>query len=590
MTWNKKQLFCIKPHGIIRRILCIVMVVWFACSAVVMDYQEAKAAEFTAGAIAAGESLEWISTILASTGLAISVKELFKPRQADIEKDIGKNIDWDNVDWGDMLDSPAAQDQIKDAEDMINRLYGNASAKWKEMYEKSLSPTPTPDNPEPSPPVTVAPIDPDTVTPPDWDILKKTSMNNGYLALGAATYWCLKETVSNWWDKLINDTAPTTDLKGNPFGKNIKDLVGKVSLDYTATSPNSGSFHSEYYIYNISTTMPEYAGFDVGLSSVSDGIQNMTLYSCGIVDGKHDYSGSKDFYVSYYVYNSGSRGVSDYISGDTWNVSVGCSSIAGIKSSKYSYQFYIPYLLNGNLQSPSIKPIDKSTLWVNPSLKNDYDGNKSPSIPDSSPAPAIKIPSLDEIKDLQKKGNDSDDENRPSIIQEFVTNHYTNPTPAPEPTTAPDPDPNPTTAPNPDPNPSESPDPTTTPAVNPEISVAPKPSSAPQPSGTPENPDDETIPDNYKPDLRLVFPFCIPFDLIHLLNVFDAEPVAPVFSFPFDLSLKNPFKKGEMILDVHETFEFDFSNLDSVIEIFRITETIGFVIGLMVITRNLIRG
>lgn len=561
MTWNKKQLFCIKPNGIMKRILCIVMAAWFACSVIVMDYQEAKAAEFTAGAIAAGESLEWISTILASTGLAISVKELLKPRQTEIEKDIGKNIDWDNVDFGDLLDSPATQDQINDAEDMINRLYGNASAKWKEMYEKSLSPTPTPetspDNPEPSPPVTVAPIDPDTVTPPDWDILKKTSMNNGYLALGTATYWCLKEAVKGFWDNLMEE-----DSKTNKVGNTYKD---NILLGYQSVTSSDKSGHKE--------TMTTYA-YDINGNISKLKVVDATKSGCSPYH--NFYTIEKNTLIgSYYMFN---RSWSGNSSGTDSGTSVYNYSVWNTTNEEY--HFYVPIVDSDGkvVKDAEVRPIGKTAIWPSTDLKNDYDNNKSPSLPDT--APAIKIPSLDEIKDLQKKGNDSDDENRPSIIQEFVTNHYTNPTPAPEPTTAP----------NPDPNPSESPNPTTTPAVNPEISVAPNPSSAPQPSGTPENPDDETIPDNYKPDLRLVFPFCIPFDLIHLLNVFDAEPVAPVFSFPFDLSLKNPFKKGEMILDVHETFEFDFSNLDSVIEIFRITETIGFVIGLMVITRNLIRG
>ena len=582
MTWNKRQLFCIKPHGIMKRILCIVMAAWFACSVIVMDYQEAKAAEFTAGAIAAGESLEWISTILASTGLAISVKELLKPRQVEIEKDIGKNIDWDNFDWGDMLDSPAAQDQINDAEDMINRLYGNASAKWKEMYEKSLSPTPTPetspDNPEPSPPVTVAPIDPDTVTPPDWDILKKTSMNNGYLALGAATYWCLKEAVKGFWDNLMEsyNEQPYNNQYFNVDSTKIDSSYPlKIGTLYYYWKPGNYAGYLSFYA-------PENTSYIIYNTSIKNDYQYWHFY-----DNNDKELGVQQFVRTVYY----KKGVvsSESFNGPYFSFPYSCT-LDNSNRSAFVINFNLPIYIGSKADDNLDKSIKKPAIWPSTDLKNDYDNNKSPSLPDTSPAPAIKIPSLDEIKDLQKKGDDSDDEKRPSIIQEFVTNHYTNPTPAPEPTTAPDPDPNPTTAPNPDPNPSESPNPTTTPAVNPEISVAPNPSSAPQPSGTPENPDDETIPDNYKPDLRLVFPFCIPFDLIHLLNVFDAEPVAPVFSFPFDLSLKNPFKKGEMILDVHETFKFDFSNLDSVIEIFRITETIGFVIGLMIITRNLIRG
>lgn len=534
------------------------------------SYQTAQAAEFTAGAIAAGESLEWISTILASTGLAISVKELLKPRQAEIEKDIGKNIDWDNVDFGDLLDSPAAQDQINDAEDMINRLYGNASAKWKEMYEKSLSPTPTPetspDNPEPSPPVTVAPIDPDTVTPPDWDILKKTSMNNGYLALGTATYWCLKEAVSNWWDKVFQED-PSTTYAGNPY--DYKDLIGSYSVTFNCTQ--LGGFKGTYTSYFYDTK-----GKISHLNVKEDNSSSQLIH--------YIQSDSSSLTFSYYYVHR-----HDYYSKDPY-VGTGKSSGTVCKesppslSSDYveSINLYVPYTMDGIDYNAKIKPMGKIGIWPSTDLKNDYNSNKSPSIPDSSPAPAIKIPSLDEIKDLQKKGNDSDDEKRPSIIQEFVTNHYTNPTPAPEPTTAPDP--NPTTAPDPDPNPSESPDPTTTPAVNPEISGAPKPSSPP------DNPDDTDTDtdinlDNYKTDLRLVFPFCIPFDLVHLIQAFEAEPKAPVFEFPVDMELTNPFTEKK-ILDYHHTFELDMSDFEPVIKILRIFEIIFFIIGLLMITRQ----
>ena len=71
--------------------------------------------------------------------MSISLKELFRPREAEIKKDLGvQSIDWDNYDWGDMLDSPAAQDQIDQTEKWINELYGNASETWKKKYHESL--------------------------------------------------------------------------------------------------------------------------------------------------------------------------------------------------------------------------------------------------------------------------------------------------------------------------------------------------------------------------------------------------------------------------------------------------------------------
>ena len=431
--------------------MAVILAITILGTGLIGSYTTVPAAEFSAGAIAAGETLEWITAALAGAGISISVKELLKPRQAEIEKDIGKHIDWDNYDWGDALDSPAAQDQIDELDKTINKLYGNASAKWKEMYEKSLSPTPTPetspDKPDPSPPVTVAPIDPDKVTPPDWDTLKNMSRHNGFIPLEVGTFWCLKEAVKGLWDDCMDNTPPTTKLNGNPLAANSKDLVGKVTVNYSWAS---GTGCDKFFIYNTHATIPSYAGFDVDLETVSGNVQEMDLHSCAIIDGKVDYSGSKNFYVAYYARYSDSDGQnSDYFNSSTWSVNVDASAYSGIKSTAYSYQFYVPYLVNGVLHNADTKPVDKNALWVNPDLKSDYDNNKSPSLPDTAPAPAIKVPTMDEIKDLQKKANNADDERRPVIIQDFVTNHYTTPSVDPNPKPNPDPNPNP----NPDPNP-----------------------------------------------------------------------------------------------------------------------------------------
>lgn len=548
------------------------------------SYTTVPAAEFSAGALAASETLEWITAALGAVGISISVKELLKPRQADIEKDIGKHIDWDDYDWGDALDSPAAQDQIDELDKTINKLYGNASAKWKEMYEKSLSPTPTPetspDKPDPSPPVTVAPVDPDTVTPPDWETLKNMSKHNGFIPLEVGTFWCLKEAVKGLWDDWMDNTPPTTKLNGNPLAANSKDLVGRVNITYQ-TYMRSGVQH--FYFYNTF----KYNDLAFYINDVNE--KNMQFMDVRTSTLKQDGSINQPYQserrnVDYYMYETRSDNTSDELFKCSGSFYTDISGYAGLESVSYDYQFYVPYYWKGKVYNADTKPVDKNALWVNPDLKSDYDNNKSPSLPDTAPAPAIKIPSLDDLKDLQKKGNDASDDDRPSIILDWLKDHYTNPSTDPQPTTAPDPDPNPTTAPNPDPDPDPdpNPDPTTTPAVNPE------PSTAPKPSGTPENPDDtdtDIDPDDYKSDLRLVFPFCIPFDLVHLIQAFEAEPEAPVFEIPFDLELENPWT-GKKILDYHETFKLDMSDYESVIKIFRIFEIIFFIIGLLMITRQ----
>ena len=98
-------------------------------------------------------------------------------------------------------------------------------------------------------------------------------------------------------------------------------------------------------------------------------------------------------------------------------------------------------------------------------------------------------------------------------------------------------------------------------------------------TGTDTDTDPETDVENYKRDLRLVFPFCLPFDLIALLDALDAEPVTPCFDFPFVVDA----------LDINMTIKLDLAFLDDVAEKIRLFETIGFVISLITVTHKMIK-
>lgn len=133
---------------------------------------------------------------------------------------------------------------------------------------------------------------------------------------------------------------------------------------------------------------------------------------------------------------------------------------------------------------------------------------------------------------------------------------------------------NPDPAPNPDPNPG------TNPGTKPQPTLKPDPTNTPE---QPENPEDELKP--YTADLTKVFPFCIPFDLMHLFEVLDAEPEAPVFKIPIELKVNNPFT-GKSIVDYEDTIKIDLSDYEQPIKVIRIFEVIFFLIGLMLITRS----
>lgn len=109
--------------------------------------------------------------------------------------------------------------------------------------------------------------------------------------------------------------------------------------------------------------------------------------------------------------------------------------------------------------------------------------------------------------------------------------------------------------------------------------VAPKPQVVPQPSTTPGTETGEgTEGEAYKRDLRLIFPFCIPFDFIHFIQALNADPVAPCF--------KIPIKMESIGIDM--TLELDLAWMDPIMEIFRLGELGCFVIMLMAATKKMI--
>lgn len=108
--------------------------------------------------------------------------------------------------------------------------------------------------------------------------------------------------------------------------------------------------------------------------------------------------------------------------------------------------------------------------------------------------------------------------------------------------------------------------------------VSPDSGQTPGTDSTPESGEDVVIGD-YAIDLRKLFPFCIPFDFIALLRVLDAEPEAPRFEVPFVVPS----------VGIDEMYVIDLSMFDDVMEVIRLFELVGFVIGLMLLTGKVIK-
>lgn len=113
--------------------------------------------------------------------------------------------------------------------------------------------------------------------------------------------------------------------------------------------------------------------------------------------------------------------------------------------------------------------------------------------------------------------------------------------------------------------------------------VDPEPTPGPGASPIPGTDDGEitTDPttDTYAIDLTQIFPFCLPFDLIRILEKLNAKPKAPVFEYP----LKIESLKIDMVIEI------DLSIFDEVMVIFRLGMTGLFVIGLIKVTQNVIK-
>ena len=119
-------------------------------------------------------------------------------------------------------------------------------------------------------------------------------------------------------------------------------------------------------------------------------------------------------------------------------------------------------------------------------------------------------------------------------------------------------------------------------STNPDPKPDPSPEPDPSPKPDPDAPATDKEAAKYTADLTTVFPFCIPFDLIRAFKVLSAEGEAPVYKMPLKIDYKS--------IHVSEVWQIDMSDFASVIQILRVMETLGFIVGLILVTRKLIRG
>lgn len=365
---------------------------------------------------------------------------------------------------------------------------------------------------------------------PSFKEVIQNMKNAGKIVLGAAAgagVWeCMSKAVSSLWNKMMG----RADNVDSSIPSEYVDVIMANGFPYYEYILRKGENYPILYMFGTGSFV---YGNRNKLDLVSYG--QISYYRGSLnTDLKDSYSSSLligHFYGNTVIDNYNLPYFSTYEEGDAWS-----------KQQRENADKYV-----------------KENIWVHPDLQDTYKNNGKLEYPQQAPQP-LQIPSIAQLTDLANKLK-TNPQQSPNSVQELIDQLKQNPQPQPTVAPNPNPDPNPNPNPGPDPNP------------NPE--VTPKP-------------DDTTTdvnPDDYKADLRLVFPFCIPFDLVHLIQAFEAEPEAPVFEFPFDLELENPWT-GKKILDYHHVFKLDMSDYEPVIKIFRIFEIIFFIIGLLMITRQ----
>lgn len=129
----------------------------------------------------------------------------------------------------------------------------------------------------------------------------------------------------------------------------------------------------------------------------------------------------------------------------------------------------------------------------------------------------------------------------------------------------------------------------TVPSVNDLTSKVPEPLPDAEPA-EPSKPDSEQTDDltkyNYEnPDLRDIFPFCIPFDFANIISLLEAEPKAISFEIPcFTITKSYTLKKMDNGIKV------DLALFDDVAALFRKFMLIVFILGLILASSKLIGG
>lgn len=192
--------------------------------------------------------------------------------------------------------------------------------------------------------------------------------------------------------------------------------------------------------------------------------------------------------------------------------------------------------------------------WVTPELQDTFENKGNLELlPSFNPSAGYSMASQQALQQLLNNLLNSglSPVEQTDLVNKFIAGLKT--------TESPDPDPNPDPDPSPDPDPNPDPD-------------------SPDDGGS--GGDSDIDKGSFVRDLKTLFPFCIPFDLIDCIRLFNAEPVTPKIDIPVHYAFS----------DVDYTWTIDLEKFDDVAKVCRSVFLILFIVALILVTRNIIRG
>lgn len=394
-------------------------------------------------------------------------------------------------------------------------------------------PTPTPD--------------PDFETPPHFSEIVKTAMASGVLELGKESYGMIK----TWMDTNMTASYEIGQLlcdKTMPDGMNVDPA-------YITGGNVKAIIHSDTRICNLNDAMDVILYCDKPVCFLSSPFgfsicapKEKTITLKWFENGKMVLSTNNmsSIYGGIRSYEENGQEMYEYFIKCTSRI----SSCPLFTTEEEAWEYIYA---NGAKEEKEVK----APIWVAPELQDTYKNAGKLEFPENAPQ-NINVPNIDQLAQLAQQlqnassldaGSQTDAAN--SAMQKYLASLQTKT------------DPDPGTSPKPDPD--------------------PKPSVTP----TPDKPDSgDTGSDNDKEkftaDLKELFPFCIPFDLIHALKILSADPETPYFEVPV--------KIHSFGIDVDYTFVLDFEQFNMIAKVLRTVETLGFIVLLIWVTRDLIKG